>query len=82
MTTAILITHFVFGGLFYFIITNLHIAISEYYDTKNWLNQGRINSLDYQFALRKLFSWSCVLLAYIVAYATIIYLSIIQLANS
>ena len=82
MTTAILITHFVFGGLFYFIITNLHIAISEYYDTKNWLNQGRINSLDYQFALRKLFAWSCVLLYYIIAYATIIYLSIIQLANS
>lgn len=82
MTTAILITHFVFGCLFYFIITNLGNTISEYRINKYWVNISSVNLLDYKSSLRKLFSWSCVLLAYLIAYAAVIYLSIIQLANS
>lgn len=81
MLLAILLTHFVFGGFLPHVATNLYDAVSEFFYTKNWLNTGYFSPHDYRHLMRKAISWTCIALAYAIAYGTIIFISVTLLSK-
>lgn len=79
MIILILSMQFILGGTAYHIATNTYNAINDYNEVKNWLNSGYVTRWDYQFCTRKLIHWCAITLAFIIAWVTIIFLSVLIL---
>ena len=81
MILAILITQFILGGTAYHIATHTYNAILDFLEVKNWLTSGYVTHYDYEHCNRRLIHWCAISLAYLIAYATCIYISVILLST-